>query len=468
MVLELYKFENDLMTYEVRGENFQVGSSPAISNVKNTLVAIQDAINKLSTTNLFMKSSSHVDFSNALVAAAIFKDDYEKRFDEYVDKAISNDKISAARFNAHLDKQLAMDEQIANLYHSVDKLQLLTRNEMMNNDLSFTNMSVALGCIVLLCSILFSFIYSNKIASPIINLSDKVDKFTKSGFSTMAISPSRKATDEFKTLQSNIYIMGVKIQETLEELRRSNERLKASNAHLQRFAHIVSHDLRAPLRTIHSFLGLLQRRINDKMDPKDREYLGFVQEGALKLNQLIKDILEFSKVDTQSINLKEKNLQKILQEVLEFNDFQLNERAVDLVINNELDVILCDSIKVKQIFQNLITNAIKYTKADQQPKVIINCTEEKEHWKFEVRDEGIGIPEKDHARIFLPFSQLKNLHGTEGIGIGLSICKTYIELHGGKIWVESHPIGSSLHFTLSKTPQPVDVTGEKVLEIAEV
>jgi len=345
-VLELYKFEKDLLTNEVLQNEFKSDRSPSLQHIQATLEKISTEINAVKTPErLALSNLSKTAFNKAIISIEQNKKIYENKLAELVNEIVlsraqANPSTSAGEHGivASLEQQLAVDEQVANLYQSVEQLQTTIQSQLSTNDVAQTRLFIALGFLLLFSSIVLSFVFSNRISNPIIDLSNEVKKFSQNGFTSNLSSPAAKSTDELRQLKQNIYGMGIKFQETLEELRQSNERLKASNAHLQRFAHIVSHDLRAPLRTIHSFLGLLKRRMEGKMDEKGNSYLGFVQEGAMKMNQLIKDILEFSKVDTQSINLKECDLQPILQEVLDFNDFQITERAAKINIDNSFGI----------------------------------------------------------------------------------------------------------------------------------
>jgi PAS domain S-box-containing protein len=236
------------------------------------------------------------------------------------------------------------------------------------------------------------------------------------------------------------------------ELCRSNEALVRSNTDLERFAYAVSHDLQEPLRTIASFTELLVR---EPGGPKVPEYSGFIRTGVNRMNDLIRDLLEYSRITRDEVSrVQPVNFQEVVGEVLCNLQAQISERGA-VVRAETLPSVAADRSAMVQLLQNLVGNAIKYA-GNRTPEVHVTAhSRPNGQWVFEVRDNGIGIDMCHAEEIFGVF---KRLHGRDeygGTGIGLAICKRIVELHGGRIWVESEPgRGSTFCFTLPGANQP--------------
>ena len=227
------------------------------------------------------------------------------------------------------------------------------------------------------------------------------------------------------------------------------DELARSNAELEQFAYISSHDLQEPLRMIASYLQLLERRYKGELDAKADKYIKFSVDGATRMQNLIDDLLDFSRVTTQANELKPTDLESVYTEVLSNLEVLISEN--DAIIKHEtLPIIIADKTQISQVFQNLINNAIKFRSKDQ-PKINITVKEEDNQWLFAVQDNGIGIDPKHSDRIFEVFKRLHKRRDYPGTGIGLAICRKIIERHGGRIWVESElGKGSIFYFTLQK------------------
>ncbi|HII93850.1 MAG TPA: PAS domain S-box protein [Methanosarcina sp.] len=229
------------------------------------------------------------------------------------------------------------------------------------------------------------------------------------------------------------------------------EELARSNAELEQFAYVSSHDLQEPLRMIASYLQLLQRKYQGKLDEKADKYIYFAVDGASRMQNLINDLLEFSRVTTKAREFEPTDLQSVLDRVLFDLDVSITENEASISYGS-LPVVLADSVQFTQLFQNLISNAIKF-RSEKTPKIEISAKKETDQWLFSVKDNGIGIDPKYSERIFEVFKRLHKREEYPGTGIGLSICKKIIERHGGQIWVESEPDkGSTFYFTLPVIP----------------
>ncbi len=223
--------------------------------------------------------------------------------------------------------------------------------------------------------------------------------------------------------------------------------LARSNAELEQFAYVSSHDLQEPLRMIASYLQLLQRKYQGKLDDKADKYIYFAVDGASRMQNLINDLLEFSRVTTKAREFEPTNCNSILKQVVFDLEVSIKENEAD-VSYDSLPVVMADSSQLAQVFQNLISNAIKF-RSENTPKIKISAKKKNNQWLFSVQDNGIGIDPKFSERIFEVFKRLNKRDEYPGTGIGLSICKKIIERHGGHIWVESEPeIGSTFYFTL--------------------
>lgn len=244
------------------------------------------------------------------------------------------------------------------------------------------------------------------------------------------------------------------IEEQLEQLNTQNKDLQTyieSNMQLENFAYIASHDLRAPIRNIVSFSNLLERRLADRLDEKEQEFLQFIINSAVNMQALIEDLLTFSRANTNKRQLSLIPFPLLIDELeQELQPMIENKKAV-VVWPEESFSIYADRIKLKQLLQNLIENGLKFCLPEQQPEVVLTVTNSPEEWQFSVTDNGIGIEEEFLSNIFLIFKRLHSQEKYEGTGIGLALCKKLVEQHGGRIWVKSTlGKGSTFYFTIPK------------------
>ena len=232
-----------------------------------------------------------------------------------------------------------------------------------------------------------------------------------------------------------------------EMLKLNINELARSNAELEQFAYVSSHDLQEPLRMIGSYLQLLERRYQGRLDDKADKYIHFAVDGAARMQHLINDLLEFSRVSTRAKELEVTEVESIYNQVLINLEVSIKENNV-VFTHDPLPEVMADDIQLTQVFQNLISNAIKF-RGNDDPKIHIGVIRKSDQWLFSVQDNGIGIDSKHKDRIFEVFKRLHKRRDYPGTGIGLSICKKIIERHGGNIWVESEfGHGSIFYFTL--------------------
>jgi len=235
-----------------------------------------------------------------------------------------------------------------------------------------------------------------------------------------------------------------------EQLHQSNRELERSNSELQQFAYVASHDLQEPLRMVMSYTGLLARRYQGKLDADADEFIAYAVDGARRMQELINDLLSYSRVGTQGREFTAADCEAVLARTLTNLELAIQESGAR-VCHEPLPTVSADEVQLHQLFQNLIGNGIKYRR-EGPLEIHVTCKPEGSHWLFSVRDNGIGIEPQYHERIFTIFQRLHTREQYPGSGIGLAICKKIVERHGGKIWVESEPgKGSTFYFTLLAT-----------------
>lgn len=226
--------------------------------------------------------------------------------------------------------------------------------------------------------------------------------------------------------------------------------LATSNADLQRFVHVATHDLQEPLRMVSSFTQLLKKKYEKQLDKYALEYIDYAVEGASRLKKLILDLLEYSKFSSNREEFTLTDMNKVVRKACQKYSDDLKATGTKLIIP-ELPVIRAKTSLMIQLFENLVSNAIKYRGASK-PLIRFRCTEKEDHFLFNVSDNGIGIDDKYSEKIFVLFQRLHNNNENyEGTGLGLAICKKIVELHSGNIWVESEVgKGSTFYFTIAK------------------
>ncbi len=239
-----------------------------------------------------------------------------------------------------------------------------------------------------------------------------------------------------------------RVAERTSELESVNEQLRRSNADLTKFAYIASHDLQEPLRTIGSYVGLISHRYQGKLDDQADKYIKFVVDGAKRMQNLVQDLLQYSRVGTEPLNLTSVDMNALMQNVLNSLEYTIHEQQASIV-NGPLPVLKGDETKLTQVVTNLVTNAMKFRKPDEAPVVELQAVREGPEWLFTLKDNGIGFEQQYSDRIFAIFQRLHGVGVYPGTGMGLAICKRVIELHGGRIWATSNGVsGSVFSFTL--------------------
>lgn len=281
----------------------------------------------------------------------------------------------------------------------------------------------------------------------------------------------------------------LQLQQKNEHLQELNGKLAESNQELEQFAYIVSHDLQSPLQTTMGFARLLGQKYEGTLDEKANHYIDRIIEGSHRMNRLIRDLLNYSRIQTRVSSFEPIDLNLILEEVLDSLEWAIKNTGAEISCDRPLPKVMGDETQLKQLFQNLLANAIKFQQQNIRPKVKIlvnqcsdsgeetidlthNCccnassqsreipglaqvmersaeNQQPSKWSIGIQDNGVGIPEEEFERIFLIFRRLYTEKEYPGTGIGLTVCQKIVKRHGGNVWVKSElGVGTTFYFTL--------------------
>jgi light-regulated signal transduction histidine kinase (bacteriophytochrome) len=262
-------------------------------------------------------------------------------------------------------------------------------------------------------------------------------------------SPRVWSSFEIKLLQQLADQVGIALAQArlLEQERHQSQELARSNAELEQFAYVASHDLQEPLRMVASYIQLLERRYQDQLDQNAREFIAYAVDGTLRMQELIQALLSYSRIGTRGKKFHLTDCQSALDRALENLRLAIAENEA-VITHDPLPELIADSIQLTQLFQNLLSNAIKF-RSDRPPVIHVGAVQKDESWLFSIQDNGIGMERRYGDRIFAIFQRLHSRTKYPGSGIGLAIGKKIVERHGGQIWVESTPgEGTTFYFTL--------------------
>jgi len=273
----------------------------------------------------------------------------------------------------------------------------------------------------------------------------------KSGFTSLE-AINKQLSENSITLLEKVKELDLQ-QEELSAHKRKLENLNADliakNRELERFTSIASHDLQEPLRTIGNMTQLISRKYATNFDDQGKKILDYVTHATARMTVMIKGLLEFSRIgnkrETEKVDCHE-----VLQNIV--LDFDATLKASKGTITfHQLPAVKGNPVELRILFQNLISNGLKFRKKDEPPTIEVSAKDNNTYVEFCIKDNGIGIDEADFEKIFFIFQRLNPVEQYEGTGLGLAYCRKIVELHGGKIWLNSvKGIGSSFHFTLSK------------------
>ncbi|CAN5188182.1 hypothetical protein BH10CYA1_BH10CYA1_41300 [soil metagenome] len=347
-------------------------------------------------------------------------------------------KVQRQRFR----QMVTQSEELRNLPILLAEEHLKQSEESENRSLTFF---AALGIAAIGCSVLLVATLTRLIAEPVHSLT-LAAKRIEDGDLLVQLRPDDRA-DEFGVLNRAFLRMSSSLVERSLELEKSIKEVKESNAQLKHFAYIAAHDLKEPLRTITSYLELLTKRQEGKLDEKSERYIKNTISGATRMGELIDALLLYARLDSRAEPFADTDCEEVVDQVIRDLKVLLQEKQANVTYDS-LPVVHADKRQVTQIFQNLIQNAIKFQGSDS-PEVHISATRQESDWLFSVKDNGIGMEMQFVDRIFAIFQRLHTRDEYPGTGMGLSICKKIVERHGGEIRVESEPDkGSNFLFTI--------------------
>jgi len=269
---------------------------------------------------------------------------------------------------------------------------------------------------------------------------------------TIRIPGTRQLTQANEQLQQKI----AELNQTQAQLQRYAIELERSNQELGEFAYVASHDLQEPLRMVTSYLQLLEARYRNQLSDEADEFIHFAVDGASRMQGLINDLLAYSRVTTRARAFSPVEMNEVLRRAQHNMQVAIAETGARIDAD-DLPRVNGDSTHLVQLLQNLLSNAIKF-RGKQPPRVELRARREDDHWRFSLRDNGIGFDARYAEQAFMIFKRLHSNREIPGTGIGLAICRKIVERHGGRIWVESVPgEGTCFHFTLPAiTVKPFD------------
>jgi light-regulated signal transduction histidine kinase (bacteriophytochrome) len=240
-----------------------------------------------------------------------------------------------------------------------------------------------------------------------------------------------------------------------QELAQRNSQLEQKNAELDQYAYIASHDLQEPLRKVISFSQLLEQDVGSELNEAASKDLYYIVEAAQRMRNLVQDLLAYSRAGSAAMNWETVSLDDCVDRALDAIALRMQETGARLT-RDPLPDMQGDRTLLTQLYQNLICNALKFVRG-RQPEIHLTAELDNDGWTLGVRDNGIGIGAEYTEQIFKPFQRLHSRSEYEGTGVGLAICQTTVERHGGAIWVESQPgVGSHFKFTLKCAPAAIE------------
>ena len=236
-------------------------------------------------------------------------------------------------------------------------------------------------------------------------------------------------------------------KETEIELKETVEKLEESNAQLEQFAYVASHDLQEPLRMVSSYMQLLERQYADELDDDAREFIEYAVDGADRMKQMINDLLQYSRVDTRGGDFEQTDFEAVFEQARDNLQVAIAESEAEIT-RDSLPTVVCDESQMVMLLQNFVSNAIKYCD-EGSPRVHVTAERDGDEYVFAVSDNGIGIPEDQREEVFRIFGRLHGKDEYSGTGIGLAMCQKIVDRHEGDVWVESAVgEGSTFYFSL--------------------
>jgi signal transduction histidine kinase len=292
--------------------------------------------------------------------------------------------------------------------------------------------------------------YWNCLSSPVIDTNKKVEYIIVRIEDVTNIVHLKHKNEEqhifINELKESFNQLQAKFLSTEQQIEEANKKHELSTTELNQFAYLASHDLQEPLRTVTSYVQLIKNNYTDKLDKDADDFISFAIDGCNRMRALINSLLQYSRINrTRSFELI--NCNELIEDVLQNINTNIKENNTT-IITDELPVVMGDPALLSELFQQLITNAIKF-RSDKNPEIKISTNKTGDHYLFSIEDNGIGFEQKHSDKIFEIFQRLNAKEKYQGTGMGLAICKKIIERHSGRIWAESEiEKGSVFHFTI--------------------
>lgn len=333
--------------------------------------------------------------------------------------------------------------------------KVIAFNEILINYVKVAG-SVLLGA--LLVAFIFSAFFQQQITQRIQFLVNKTKEITSTGNYSNRVFLG--GTDEIGTLSKEFNNMLDQIQKMQNSLKEANAdleervkertaKLERSNQELEQFAYVASHDLQEPLRTISNFVELLEKKYPKNGDDDSYRYFQFILKATSRMQNLIKDLLEISRVG-RNVQFTQVDCNKVILDLMAEMEISIKENNA-VIHFSDLPILIASEIELKRIFQNLISNALKFKNKETAPSITIRAQENENEFIFMIEDNGIGIKAEHTNKIFNIFQRLHSHTEYPGTGIGLATCKKIVSLHNGRLWVESaFGVGTTFYFTISK------------------
>jgi len=317
--------------------------------------------------------------------------------------------------------------------------------------------------LIILSILIFSIYFSRLFIKPILRLNQASRSIAGGNYKIVIPKEDNdeigELTETFNTMTRNLADAKLQLEnknkdlkENLTKITNQKEDLEKVNKELDQFVHTVSHDIRSPLMGIWGYADLLKGKIINNINEKEKNFLDNIFMSIDRVNAMIDDLLRTTKISRVQNPYEEVNFNELINGILQRLELQIKDSDVDLHVQQNLPVVICDRIKMGEVFQNLITNAIKFSSGDKNhPKIEINYRDDDHYHEFNVKDNGIGIDSVYHAEIFKMFKCVDTSKHHDGTGVGLSIVQKVIEGQGGRVWVESKKgMGTLFFFTIPK------------------
>jgi len=307
------------------------------------------------------------------------------------------------------------------------------------------------GAVILLSLLLVARLLRTRMVRPLQSLAAQVRDVARGDFERPV---TVDGAAEVVELAEDVEAMRARIVAELAALQAAEADLRRSNQELEQFAYVASHDLQEPLRKVASFCQLLQQRYGGQLDARADQYIGFAVDGAQRMQDLINDLLAFSRVGRMERPHTDVDCGALVERVRTDLSRAIEESEAEIVVEGELPAAHGDGSLLRVVFQNLIGNAIKF-RGEAPPRVELSAERDGEQWRFRIADNGIGIDPEYAERIFVIFQRLHARSEYEGTGIGLAMCRKIVEYHGGRMWLDTDVpagSGSTFYFTLPAPP----------------